>query len=508
MSAQLPRVSLLAACDDPELLGFPLWPRQRELLASLETGPTLHVWALGRRSGKTTIGAAAGVCNALFRPDLDALVRRGERRYVVSIANSQRQARLFVRAALSLVEASPLLRDAVASSTLDEIVFSNGVVLAAFPCTARGIRGWPVSFLFLDELAHFIDDTEGTGPQVAEHVFRAATPSVAQFGSLGRIVCSSTPWGQDGLFADLYRKTTSGELEHSLAQHATSAEMNPTLEAAWLAQQRVVLGDEEYLSEYEAEFAAGGTSYFESTAIDGSVGDRPELPPGTPGYRRFVAGLDPAFGGGDAFGIAIVAENMNEAGRIELVFAGAWKPAGRKRARTLEEAREAEDELLIQVADTCRRYDARAVTDQHKAAGVVDRLRRLGVSCRSVPMTERSKTDVFRELRARLNAGELGLYPQPQLLAELRRVRSRFQAHRASVFIPRVGGSHGDVAQALALAVWEHRGSHRGDERSSAGFEFMGEDGQWVGSSRRDRFPRRGGRAKDVDAPPDYGSPL
>ncbi len=211
-------VGLVEACDDAQLLGFPLWPRQRELLASLETGPTLHIWSIGRRGSKTTTGAIAGVCNALFRPDLDALVRRGERRYVVSIANSQRQARLFVRAALSLVNASPLLRGAVVSEALDEIVFANGVTLAAFPCTARGIRGWPVSFLFLDELAHFIDDTEGAGPQVAEHVFRAATPSVAQFGELGRIVCSSTPWGADGLFADLYRKATSGELEHALAQ--------------------------------------------------------------------------------------------------------------------------------------------------------------------------------------------------------------------------------------------------------------------------------------------------
>jgi terminase large subunit-like protein len=483
-----PSVSVLAACGDPQLLAFPLWPRQRDLLADLETGPTLQVWALGRRSGKTTIGAAAGVCNALFRPDLDALVRPGERRYVVSIANTQRQARLFVRAALSLVENSPLLRGEVSSATLDEIVFANGVVLAAFPCTARGIRGWPVSFLFLDELAHFVDDTEGVGPQVADHVFRAATPSVAQFGELGRIVCSSTPWGSDGLFAELYRKATSGELEHALAQSATSAEMNPTLSADWLEQQRVILREEEFATEYLADFAAGGSAYFEEGAIDEAVSDRGEIPPETPGYRHFVAGLDPAFGGGDAFGVAIVCESMAEPGRLELAFARAWKPQRTRRPRTLEEARRVEDELLVEVADACRRYGARAVTDQHKAAGVVDRLHRLGVSCRTEAMTERSKTDVFRELRARLNAGELSLYPQPQLLVELRRVRSRFQANKASVFIPRVGGSHGDIAQALALAAWEHRGS-RSDRSSGAGVEVM-VDGQWIASSRRERSGR------------------
>ena len=52
------RVGLIAACEDKQLFGFRLWKRQRELLAALERGPRLHVWALGRRSGKTTLGRA------------------------------------------------------------------------------------------------------------------------------------------------------------------------------------------------------------------------------------------------------------------------------------------------------------------------------------------------------------------------------------------------------------------------------------------------------------------
>jgi len=203
-----------------------------------------------------------------------------------------------------------------------------------------------------------------------------------------------------------------------------------------------------------------------------------------------------------------VCESMDELGRLELAFARAWKPQRSRRPRTLEEERHAEDELLLEVAEACRRYGARAVTDQHKAAGVVDRLRRLGVSCRTEAMTERSKTDVFRELGARMNAGELGLYPQPQLLAELRRVRSRFQAHRASVFIPRVGGSHGDIAQALALAVWDLRGSRRGEERSSPGVEVMTESGQWIDGSRLERARRRSGAGYEDGYDGESGSGL
>lgn len=70
-------------------------------------------------------------------------------------------------------------------------------------------------------------------------------------------------------------------------------------------------------------------------------------------------------------------------------------------------------------------------------------------------MTATSKTAAFGELRARLYARGLELYEEPTLIGELRRLRARHTAGQAAVVNPRVGGSHGDLAQALALAVWE-----------------------------------------------------
>jgi hypothetical protein len=71
-------------------------------------------------------------------------------------------------------------------------------------------------------------------------------------------------------------------------------------------------------------------------------------------------------------------------------------------------------------------------------------------------MTAESKTLAYQELRVKLNAGTLELYDHPGLLAELRRLRTRYAAGKSSVVNPRVGGSHGDIAQAFCLAVWEH----------------------------------------------------
>jgi hypothetical protein len=60
----------------------------------------------------------------IFRPEVAACVRPGERFYAVAVAT--RQARLFVSAARSIVEGSPLLAPLLASATEDELVFSTG----------------------------------------------------------------------------------------------------------------------------------------------------------------------------------------------------------------------------------------------------------------------------------------------------------------------------------------------------------------------------------------------
>jgi Terminase large subunit, T4likevirus-type, N-terminal len=218
---------LVAACNNPQAFNFALWPKQRELLEAVEKGPRTHVLALGRRSGKTTMAALVGLWDRLRRPELDKMVRPGERRYSVAVATNLRQARLFVRAAASIVEPSPLLGRMVESVTDDEISFTNGTALGAFPCTSRGIRGWAISSLLMDEAAHFRDDTEG--PAVAERVFNALVPATAQFGERARILVASTPYGRDGLFAELHARASNGELSDAQAHHATTHEVNPTV---------------------------------------------------------------------------------------------------------------------------------------------------------------------------------------------------------------------------------------------------------------------------------------
>lgn len=113
-----------------------------------------------------------------------------------------------------------------------------------------------------------------------------------------------------------------------------------------------------------------------------------------------------------------------------------------------------------------------AVTDQYAARAVVDRLSAAGIAVRVQNMSAATKTAAYTELRARLYDGTLPLRDEPELVAELRRLRSKFTAGSSTVVNPRVGGSHGDRAQALALAVFEQA---RMGQPSDAGIRSGGD---------------------------------
>jgi hypothetical protein len=441
------RVGLLAACDDHDLIGVELWPRQREVLAAIEAN-RLAVLCLGRRSGKTMLCSIVLLWLCLLRDDLDAAMRPGEIRFAVGVAVNLRQARLLVAAARSIVERSPLLAALLESSTEDELRFSNGTVLAAFPCSSRGSRGWPICGLVLDETAHFLTDTEG--PQVADRVYRALSPATAQFGDAARVLLSSTPWGIDGLFAEMLGKVGSGELgPGAVAVKASTREMNPTITDSYLDAERA-RDPEGFRSEFMAELVGSGSAYLDPERLEAAL-----LGPMVPVNPEMVmdcrAGLDPSFSS-DPFGLAIVGRDPRRPGKLIVANVRAWRA---ERPESFEERRLVEDRILAEVAAECLRYKAPAVTDQYAARAVVDRLARAGVSVEAIPMTATTKTGAYAELRSLIYTNELELPDHPDLILELRRLRSRYTAGSASVVNPRVGGSHGDLAQALAIAVYD-----------------------------------------------------
>lgn len=436
-----PTVPIVAACDDANLFGFDLWPKQRELLAAVEAGPRIHVQAIGRRGTKSTMAALAMLHSSLFRPDLDAMVRPGETRYAVAIATKEDQAALLIDAAGSILDRSPMLSELVASRTSTEIRFElpSGArtAIKAMSCSSRSIRGYPISLAVLDEAAHFLADT--AGPATAEKVWTALYPATAQFGDLARLLVISTPFGDSGFFADLWKKADSGKFPEMRAYRAPTTDINPTITAAHLEIEKA-RDPETFAGEYLAEFLASGSAF-----IDWELVAEPSGEPALPSEgKNWLAGLDPAFSR-DAFGVAIVGESIENKGQLVLGPVFAIKPDSDSGFGT----------TVVEVAKRISDYTDEAVTDQFCSKAVQEKLAENGVTARIHNMDATSKTKIFQQLRAVLYDDALRLYDHPELVGELRRLQTRYAPGKSSVVNPRRGGSHGDMVQALAMGVFE-----------------------------------------------------
>ncbi|HZT46022.1 MAG TPA: hypothetical protein VFA24_07565 [Gaiellaceae bacterium] len=473
---------LVEAVDDPNLLGsFAPYPKQRELLESIEEGPRLHVLACGRRAGKTSIGAAAAVWDATLRPVLARYLRPGERRYAVCVAVNLRQARHFVSICRALVESSPLLRRLLVTASDDELVFSTGCTIAAFPCTARGGRGWPISTLVLDEHAHHVD-LEGSNI-AAEQVWRALAPSTYQFGHDGRIVVASTPWGTEGHFAELFKRVQGGA-EGRVYQYA-SHELNTALDPETLAEE-FANDPDAYRSEVLAEFVPGGGNYIDPVRLADAVGGHGTLGRLDALAGSWVLGCDLAFSRDPAAAV-LVGREAEHPERIRVGGVWSWEP---QRTSSFEERRAQEDSLVGEVAAIANYYGARVVIDQYMAPQVATALARADVAVETLHLSAETKSLAFAELRSRLFDGTLVLLDDADLLRELRSLRSQVRAGKASVTTPRTRGAHADRAVALALAVWAH---------AQGGGDLEGDVG-WLNEQGRDVDPW--GLGVGVDARP------
>jgi hypothetical protein len=259
------KVSLAKAASDPALLGGTIrwWPKQLELLDSLDGPERMHVWAIGRQADKSSLAACAAVHNAALRDDLDTVMPRGRTRYVLVAAPSEDQAREFVRLCDALIDCSPLLRR-MAAVKADEIRFAlpSGAksCIKAMPANSRSVRGLSASLIVLDEFAHFQDTA---GPASDAQMFAALEPSTRVFGDAATVLVISTPFGESGRFFELFCAARDGLLPSAWVVHAPVWEIDTSLDEAWGEARRTELGEDVFRQEHAAEFVAGGGQFFD-----------------------------------------------------------------------------------------------------------------------------------------------------------------------------------------------------------------------------------------------------
>lgn len=271
-------VSITQFASDQNLLNTPLWDKQAEILEEFWQGNyALAVWALGRRSGKTLMAAVVATYAAcMLSGEYRKRLRPGERFYIVSVVNTVDQARIALTGVKDLINGSPILKPLIVRETADTLELSNGAVFRALPASSRSGRGMACPLLIFDEIAHALD-TEGNA--AGGSLYQALSPSVAQFGNLGKILMLSSPWIQNGIFWQMFSQANSGQYPYMQCVNLPTWEVNPTISQEWLEQEKARDPDL-FRVEYGAQFSGNIAAFLDAQLIDAAINhDRGPLLP-------------------------------------------------------------------------------------------------------------------------------------------------------------------------------------------------------------------------------------
>lgn len=428
---------------------------------------SLAVWALGRRSGKTLMSAVVATYAAcMLSSEYKKHLRPGERFYIVSVANTIDQAKIALQGVKDLINGSPILKPLITRETSDTLELSNGAVFKALPASSRSGRGMACPLLIFDELAHAVD-TEG-GNAAGGSLYQALSPSVAQFGQMGKILMLSSPWIQQGIFWDVFKQADSGQYPYMQRVNLPTWEVNPTISREWLDQERS-RDPELFKIEYGAEFTGNVAAFLDSQLVDAAINhNRGALPPIQQFRGQYYLSLDPAKGGRDSY-TACLAHHDGDRLVVDLFhqFSASWSD-GKKAQVHISEV---EDWILSQH----RLYGFRnVVLDQYNSQSTIQRLSgKLRIT--ELTWTASSKTEAYSKLRELVNAGNLGLYPHAKGIQQLKNLTVTYRAGGTWMVSGGTGASVDDFASALAGAVLIARcAMPRRQSSSGSTYDFAG----------------------------------
>jgi hypothetical protein len=401
-------------------LGLTFYPGQAEVLDAWgASGKRKALFLLGRRSGKGLMAAVAAIFNAVsMDADYQPFLRWGERRHILFCGNRIEQAAEGLRPVRELVAAAPdkdvrgLIDERACTAT--EVVFKNGVIVRALPCSSRSSRGLGASMLVFDEAGSYFDETSGYA--AGRMIWRALLPSTAQFGSLGQVVVTSTPGWNTGLLHDLWKAHELGSDPDLFAIRRPTWECNPRITRESL-QSEFDADPEGAQVEYGAQFATGGGALLDPDSVAAAVVQgRTSLP-----YMvgaRYCAVADPGFAaGGSEFALAIghpefqIEDDNSESTVVILDRLLGWRGS----AGPLNS-----DVTLDEVATALKEFHVHEViSDQYSVVPISDGLRRRGIDLIAQPLTSELKSDIYASLKRSLNLGRVELLDDRTLTSQL-----------------------------------------------------------------------------------------
>jgi hypothetical protein len=383
--------------------------------------------AVGRRGGKSQVGALIAVYEAAFRDHRDKLAA-GEWASVLLIAADRAQARTLLRYVRGLFE-HPMLAPLIVRETANGLELNNRTAIEVATASFKSVRGYTLAAVVCDEIAFW--QSEGVSPDA--EVIAALRPALATLG--GKLIALSSPYAKRGTLWTTYQKHF-GQAGRVLVAQAPSMTMNPTL------PQRVVddaMKDDaaRACAEYLAQFRSDISSLIDPRLIEDAQRPKPLILPRQSG-TNYGAFVDPAGGGQDEFTLCIGhAEGKRRDGSrvvVDAVHGRLGSPA----------------EIVREYSEILSAYGIRKVIgDRYAGRWPRDEFQRWGVQ---YDVATQDRSALYIELLAALNSGRVELPPDQKAARQLQGLERRTGRSGRDI-IDHPPGAHDDLANAIAGAV-------------------------------------------------------
>ncbi len=394
--------------------------------------PVAEAWMpVGRRGGKSRIAALVALYLAI-RFDSSRLAP-GELAVIPAISADRKQSRQvlgYLRGLLELAEFKPYLHRVLKES----IELHNGVNIEVHTASYRTVRGYTCVGVVCDEVAFWRTDDGSANPDT--EVLAALRPSMATVPDAVLLGLSSPYAARGELYAAVERSFGKDD-PHVLVWNADTRSMNPAVPEHVIERafdKDPVAAASEYGQDGRVVFRRDVEAFLDPAAIRAvMVEGRRELEPRPdPWYAAFV---DPSGGSQDSMTLAIA----HAEGDLAVLDA-------------VREVRPpfSPDDVVQDFVELLRTYGITTVVgDRYGGDWPASRFMVHGVEYEPSALT---KSDIYREFVAPVNAGRVALLDLPVLRAQLIGLERRV-ARGGRDSIDHGPGGRDDVANAAAGAL-------------------------------------------------------
>lgn len=400
-----------------------------------ETPPTRAVgeavMPVGRRGGKTRVAAVkAAHRGIIFDP---ARLAPGETAVVMILAPDRRQSRQclgYLRGIFELEEFKPYVGRVLKES----IELRTGVTVEIQTASYRSVRGYTTLAAICDEIAFWRNDDGSANPDT--EVLGALRPSMATVAD-AQLLMLSSPYAARGELFRAVERSWGRDDPNRLVWNSDSRSMNPSLPAETVElafEEDPIAAASEYGSDGRVQFRRDVEAFLDAAAIKAvtATGCREIAPQSGVTYRSFV---DPSGGAQDSFTLA-VAHDEGDTAVLDAV---------RERRPPFSP-----DDVVKEYAELLKTYRVSVVVgDRYAGEFPRELFRKHGIKYEP---SERTKSDIYRELTAPVNAGRVSLLDLPVLRVQLLGLERRV-ARGGKDSIDHGPSGRDDVANAAAGAL-------------------------------------------------------